>query len=125
METPWYTESMSFTFELKQKTALSAGCNHNCFCFLQIYHVEPPVSQVTAPVIYMWRPSQLPTRRSEEKGDCGGNDGPVSNGDHADSRKLWVWIHASSFSEGYASLKLACQKQVISILIFPFEVIFR
>ncbi|KAJ4904511.1 ribonuclease Ps [Raphanus sativus] len=78
-----------------------------------LYHVEPPVSQVIAPVIYMWRPSQLPKRNVEEKvGDCVGNDGPVSNGDHADSRKLWLWIHASSFSEGYASLKLACQKQM-------------
>ncbi|KAL0725809.1 hypothetical protein Bca4012_040408 [Brassica carinata] len=73
-----------------------------------LYHVEPPVSQVIAPVIYMWRPSQLPKRRAEENAD----DGPVSNGDHADFRKLWVWIHASSFSEGYASLKLACQKQM-------------
>ncbi|RID65476.1 hypothetical protein BRARA_D00666 [Brassica rapa] len=78
-----------------------------------LYHVEPPVSQVIAPAIYMWRPSQLPKRRDEEEvGDCVGNDGLVSNGDHADSRKLWVWIHASSFSEGYASLKLACQKQM-------------
>ncbi|XP_009139561.1 ribonucleases P/MRP protein subunit POP1 isoform X1 [Brassica rapa] len=78
-----------------------------------LYHVEPPVSQVIAPVIYMWRPSQLPKRRDEEEvGDCVGNDGLVSNGAHADSRKLWVWIHASSFSEGYASLKLACQKQM-------------
>ncbi|KAF8119111.1 hypothetical protein N665_0001s0160 [Sinapis alba] len=79
-----------------------------------LYHVDPPVYQVIAPVIYMWRPSQLlPKRRVEEKvGDCVGNDGPVSNGDHADSRKLWVWIHASSYIEGYASLKLACQKQM-------------
>lgn len=65
----------------------------------------------------MWRPSQLPKRRDEEEvGDCVGNDGLVSNGAHADSRKLWVWIHASSFSEGYASLKLACQKQVSLVL---------
>ncbi|KAJ0245541.1 POPLD domain-containing protein [Hirschfeldia incana] len=78
-----------------------------------LYHVEPPVSQVIAPVIYMWRPSQLPNRRDEEKvGGCVGNDGPVSDGDHADSRKIWVWIHASSFNEGYTSLKLACQKQM-------------
>ncbi|ESQ56252.1 hypothetical protein EUTSA_v10024413mg [Eutrema salsugineum] len=78
-----------------------------------LYHVEPPVSQAIAPVIYMWRPSQLPKRRDEGKeGDCVGNDAPVSNGDHVDFRKLWVWIHASSFSEGYDSLKLACQKQM-------------
>ncbi|KAH0885212.1 hypothetical protein HID58_061308 [Brassica napus] len=68
-----------------------------------LYHVEPPVSQVIAPVIYMWRPSQLPKRIDEEKAaDCVGND----------FRKLWVWIHASSFSEGCASLKLACQNQM-------------
>lgn len=55
-------------------------------------------------------------RRDEGKsGDCVGNDGLVSNGDHVDFRKLWVWIHASSFSEGYASLKKACQRQVVII----------
>lgn len=112
METPWYSDSL---LSKTENSTFSRGCNHNCFCFLQLYHVEPPVSQVISPVIYMWRPSQLPKRRDEEEvGDCVGNDGClVSNGDHADSRKLWVWIHASSFSEGYASLKLACQKQVI------------
>lgn len=62
----------------------------------------------------MWRPSQLPERRDECKGGAGvGTDGPVSNEDCVDVRKLWVWIHASSFSEGYDALKLACQKQVV------------
>lgn len=61
----------------------------------------------------MWRPSQLPERRDDgEGGDGVGTDGLVSNEDCVDVRKLWVWIHASSFSEGYAALKLACQKQV-------------
>ncbi|CAN7015580.1 unnamed protein product [Brassica oleracea var. botrytis] len=74
-----------------------------CYGNSMLYHVEPPVSQVIAPVIYMWRPSQLPKGIDEEKAaDCVGND----------FRKLWVWIHASSFSEGYASLKLACQNQM-------------
>lgn len=31
-------------------------------------------------------------------------------------RHLWVWIHASAFEEGYANLKLACQKEVHSRL---------
>jgi ribonuclease P/MRP protein subunit POP1 len=31
-------------------------------------------------------------------------------------RHLWVWIHASAFEEGYANLKLACQKEVHSLL---------
>ncbi|EOA26584.1 hypothetical protein CARUB_v10022645mg [Capsella rubella] len=78
-----------------------------------LYHVKPPVSQVIAPVIYMWRPSELLKRRDEEEdGVCIGTDGEVSNADHVDFRKLWVWIHASSFSEGYASLKVACQNQM-------------
>lgn len=92
--------------------------------FLQLYHVEPPISQAIAPVIYMWRPSQLPKRKDEEEGgDSIRTDGAVSNRDHVDFRKLWVWIHASSFSEGYTSLKVACQKQVVIFLFF--EVIFR
>ncbi|CAA7028008.1 unnamed protein product [Microthlaspi erraticum] len=95
------------------KEALDSILTGRSYGNAMIYHVEPPVSQVIAPVTYMWRPSQLPKRRDEEKGgDCVGNDCPVSNGDHVDFRKLWVWIHASSFSEGYASLKLACQKQM-------------
>ncbi|XP_010506764.1 PREDICTED: ribonucleases P/MRP protein subunit POP1-like [Camelina sativa] len=78
-----------------------------------LYNVNPPVSQAIAPVIYMWRPSELPKRSDEEEdGDCIGTDGAVSNCDHVDFRKLWVWIHASSFSEGYASLQVACQKQM-------------
>ncbi|KAL1226232.1 Ribonucleases P/MRP protein subunit POP1 [Cardamine amara subsp. amara] len=78
-----------------------------------LYHVEPPVSQAIAPVIYMWRPQLSKRREGEEGGDDGiGSDRPVSNRDHVDFRKLWVWIHASSFSEGYASLKVACQKQM-------------
>nr|AAY82263.1 hypothetical protein At2g47290 [Arabidopsis thaliana] len=78
-----------------------------------LYHVEPPVSQAIAPVTYMWRPSKIPKRRNEEKGGDGiGTDLPVSDKDHEDFRKLWVWIHASSFSEGYAILKVACQKQM-------------
>lgn len=108
----WELHGIVFHFWVKQKNStFSRGCNHNCFCLLQLYHVEPPVSQVIAPVIYMWRPSQLPKRIDEEKAaDCVGND----------FRKLWVWIHASSFSEGCASLKLACQNQVSYILFFPF-----
>ena len=27
-------------------------------------------------------------------------------------RRLWVWIHASAFEEGYDNLKIACQKEV-------------
>lgn len=65
----------------------------------------------------MWRPSPLSKRRDEEEGGDGiGTDRPVSNRDHVNFRKLWVWIHASSFSEGYASLKVACQKQVVMFL---------
>lgn len=38
------------------------------------------------------------------------------------SRQLWVWIHASALSEGYGSLKLACQKQVhIEVLILDLK----
>ncbi|CAL9237272.1 unnamed protein product [Arabidopsis halleri] len=78
-----------------------------------LYHVEPPVSQAIAPVTYLWRPSQIPKRRDEEKGGDGiGTDRPVSDRDYVDFRKLWVWIHASSFTEGYAILKVACQKQM-------------
>lgn len=115
MKTPWYSGYMNFSF-LKQETRrqLKHDVTVSFSVFLQLYHVEPPVSQAIAPVTYMWRPSQIPKRRDEENGGDGiGTDRPVSDRDYVDFRKLWVWIHGSSFTEGYAILKVACQKQVV------------
>ncbi|XP_010530506.1 PREDICTED: uncharacterized protein LOC104807090, partial [Tarenaya hassleriana] len=74
-----------------------------------IHQVGGPFPQPIAPVTYMWRPYHLPDREYDGEGS---NDVGTENRDGNDSRKCWVWIHASSFSEGYDSLKLACQKQM-------------
>ncbi|OMO82107.1 Ribonuclease P/MRP, subunit POP1 [Corchorus olitorius] len=75
-----------------------------------LHHVGAPLSKPIAPVTYMWRPYQ----QSKE-------DDSNSFGDHVETepsrisyhscfRQLWIWIHASAFSEGYDALKCACHK---------------
>lgn len=87
------------------------------FLFLQLHHVDVPVSKPIAPVTYMWRPccqqngdTNFAAHESEK---C---NRPESTAGHSTFRQLWVWIHASAFSEGYGALKLACQKEVYIIL---------
>ncbi|XP_022727953.1 ribonucleases P/MRP protein subunit POP1 isoform X2 [Durio zibethinus] len=79
-----------------------------------LHHVGAPSSQPIAPVTYMWRPHQ------ESKEDDNDNyldvvecNDPCRNGYHSCFRQLWLWIHASGFSEGYYALNCACQKQMI------------
>ncbi|GMJ09230.1 similar to yeast POP1 [Hibiscus trionum] len=66
-----------------------------------LHHVGAPYSQPIAPVTYMWRPH----RQSKEDDN--------NNCYRSCFFQLWVWIHASAFSEGYDALKCACQKLMI------------
>ena len=61
----------------------------------------------------MWRPSCLRNRENgnTEHGSGGCDETQISDA-CSSHRQLWVWIHASAFSEGYDALKFACQKQV-------------
>lgn len=61
----------------------------------------------------MWRPSY----QQDRDNDAAVYDGGACNGLEVAEcsstfRQLWVWIHASAFTEGYDALKLACQKEV-------------
>ncbi|CAI0452243.1 unnamed protein product [Linum tenue] len=76
-----------------------------------LHHVGQPTSQAIAPVSYLWRPSPVVS------GEKGGNEHSSMEGDMlqssepcCSSRQLWVWIHASAFTEGYDALKFVCQK---------------
>ncbi|GMI72556.1 similar to yeast POP1 [Hibiscus trionum] len=60
-----------------------------------LHHVGAPYSRPIAPVTYMSHPH----RKSKE--------------DDNNNCQLWVWIHASAFSEGNDALKCACQKLMI------------
>ncbi|XP_037491232.1 uncharacterized protein LOC105640062 isoform X2 [Jatropha curcas] len=76
-------------------------------------HVGANVSQLIAPVTYMWQPSHL--WNGENRGNENNYDGsnkPLSSESCPSGRQLWVWIHASAFSEGYDALKSASQKQM-------------
>ncbi|CAL1404604.1 unnamed protein product [Linum trigynum] len=78
-----------------------------------LHHVGQPTSQAIAPLSYLWRPSPVVS------GGKGGNEHSSMEGDMlqssepcCSSRQLWVWLHASAFTEGYDALKFACQKQM-------------
>jgi ribonuclease P/MRP protein subunit POP1 len=85
----------------------------NSLIFSQLHHAGAPVSQPIAPVNYMWRPSCLRNRENGNNEHISGGCNETQISDACSShRQLWVWIHASAFSEGYDALKFACQKQV-------------
>ncbi|XVF72760.1 hypothetical protein PTKIN_Ptkin12aG0146300 [Pterospermum kingtungense] len=89
-------------------------------------HVEALFSQPIAPVTYMWCPRELSKEDDNNNGldvlEC---NEPCSIDSHSCFRQLWLWIHASAFSDGYDALKCACQKLMIergiTINCFPRE----
>lgn len=81
--------------------------------FLQLHHSGAPFSPAVAPVTYMWRPLQWYDMVDADYRSADGYDGRQRI-EGSSFRQLLVWIHASSFSEAYDVLKLACQKQVTS-----------
>ncbi|KAL5172120.1 Ribonucleases P/MRP protein subunit POP1 [Glycine soja] len=109
-----------------------------------LHQYGTPDSQPIAPVTYMWQPSSQQNMSTELDGRNDytsfrqydiGNDlnkhgvelceksGKTKHG--SSLRRLWVWIHASAFEEGYDNLKIACQKEMekggISINCFSLE----
>ncbi|XP_052176173.1 ribonucleases P/MRP protein subunit POP1 isoform X2 [Diospyros lotus] len=83
-----------------------------------LHHVEAPMSPAVAPVTYMWQPLQQQSAPHEEYHNADQYKEPQGAGGGGFFRKLWVWIHASAFDEGYDVLKLACQKQMDEAGIF-------
>ncbi|XP_021904326.1 ribonucleases P/MRP protein subunit POP1 isoform X2 [Carica papaya] len=77
-----------------------------------LHHVGSTLSQAIVPVTYMWRPSQIPSRADDGEGHdgLGPNESEKTEG-HSCFRQLWVWIHASAFSEAFSALQCACDKQ--------------
>ncbi|XP_056174507.1 ribonucleases P/MRP protein subunit POP1-like isoform X1 [Syzygium oleosum] len=77
-----------------------------------LHHVGTPLSKPIAPVMYMWR--HLDQHNTEKvQQDCANGEGvPENIDDSVPFRQLWVWIHVSAFTEGYAALKCACQKEM-------------
>ncbi|CAL1366164.1 unnamed protein product [Linum trigynum] len=78
-----------------------------------LHHVGQPTSQAIAPVTYLWRPSTgVSGDRGDNKDSASEGDVPQNSEPCCSSRQLWMWIHASAFTEGYDALKFACQKQM-------------
>lgn len=79
-----------------------------------LHHIGAPVSKPIAPVMYMWRPCCLQNKGNDVASvDDQGLEKAESTESHSCFRQLWVWIHASAFSEGYDALKLACEKEMV------------
>lgn len=85
-----------------------------CLIFLflwQLHHVGAVFSQTIAPVTYMWQPQQC--RNTDTKVDHANICDEQEKVDgHSSLRRLWVWIHAAAFREGYNALQNACERQV-------------
>ncbi|KAF6150146.1 hypothetical protein GIB67_023101 [Kingdonia uniflora] len=83
-----------------------------CFGEAMLHHVGAPFSQIS-PVTYLWRPC------SRQSIDIDAEKNPTVLGRSASPnslscnlfRQLWVWIHVATMSEGYDTLRFACQKQ--------------
>ncbi|WMV53496.1 hypothetical protein MTR67_046881 [Solanum verrucosum] len=77
----------------------------------ELHHVGATFSKTIAPVTYMWQPQQC--RKTDTKVDHADICGEQQKIDGCASlRRLWVWIHAAAFSEGYNTLQNACERQV-------------
>ncbi|KAG5574816.1 hypothetical protein H5410_054950 [Solanum commersonii] len=77
----------------------------------ELHHVGDTFSKTMAPVTYMWQPQQC--RKTDTKVDHADICGEQQKIDGCASlRRLWVWIHAAAFSEGYNALQNACERQV-------------
>lgn len=78
-----------------------------------LHQFGAPFSTPIAPVTYVWRPSYQQDGDNDavvyDGGACNGLEGTER---FSTFRQLWVWIHASAFTEGYDALKLACQKEM-------------
>ncbi|KAG8653279.1 hypothetical protein MANES_05G007428v8 [Manihot esculenta] len=101
-------EPSSSTQSEEITNTILSGCIYGT---AMLHHVGVPVSELIAPVTYMWRPYHLPN--GENGGSHCNSDGcneSTSSESFSSHRQLWVLIHASAFNEGYDALKFACQK---------------
>ncbi|PHT31413.1 hypothetical protein CQW23_27750 [Capsicum baccatum] len=77
----------------------------------ELHHVGATFAKTVAPVTYMWQPQQC--RKADAKVDHADICGEQQKVDGCASlRRLWVWIHAAAFIEGYNALQNACERQV-------------
>ncbi|KAF8026258.1 hypothetical protein BT93_F2921 [Corymbia citriodora subsp. variegata] len=78
-----------------------------------LHHVGTPLSKPIAPVMYMWRHlDQHNTGKVQQDCILNGEGVPENIDSSVPFRQLWVWVHASAFTEGYDALKCACQKEM-------------
>ncbi|XP_078180291.1 ribonucleases P/MRP protein subunit POP1-like [Carex rostrata] len=74
-----------------------------CYQDAMLYHMDSSASRLIAPVKYMWHhmTSEIVECNSSSKNESG----------ILSVRKLWIWVHAAAFHEGYNALRAACKKQ--------------
>ncbi|KAH7655112.1 Ribonuclease P protein [Dioscorea alata] len=84
-----------------------------CYGNAMLYHVGTHLSQLIAPVMYMWRPfdrgnAHICVEQDHNSGRCSMPD--ENSHSNLSYRQLWIWIHAAAFNEGFDALRSACQK---------------
>ncbi|KAL3743797.1 hypothetical protein ACJRO7_018979 [Eucalyptus globulus] len=78
-----------------------------------LHHAGTPLSKPIAPVMYMSRHlDQHNTGKVQQDCTLNGEGVPENIDGSVPFRRLWVWIHASAFTEGSDALKCACQKEM-------------
>ncbi|CAD5192791.1 unnamed protein product [Musa acuminata subsp. malaccensis] len=84
-----------------------------CYGKAMLYHIEAPVSNLISPVIYMWQPFLRDSDHANAEKDGDSNSSGSTHKDECSSpiRKLWIWIHAAAFCEGFGVIDNACQNQ--------------
>ncbi|XP_058082117.1 ribonucleases P/MRP protein subunit POP1 isoform X2 [Magnolia sinica] len=85
-----------------------------CYGNAMLHHVGAPISQLIAPVTFMWRPFSSIHIDIDVENDSNLNGHCMSEKSECSTsyRQLWVWIHAAAFSEGFGALRYACQELV-------------
>ncbi|URD90880.1 Ribonucleases P MRP protein subunit POP1 containing protein [Musa troglodytarum] len=85
-----------------------------CYGKAMLYHIEAPVSNLISPVIYMWQPFLRDSDHVNAEKDGVSNSSGSTHKDECSSpiKKLWIWIHAAAFNEGFGVIDNACQKQM-------------
>ncbi|KAF3336244.1 ribonucleases P/MRP protein subunit POP1 [Carex littledalei] len=74
-----------------------------CYQDAMLYHMDSSASRLIAPVKYMWH--HMRSEIVECKNSSNNESGILS------VWKLWIWVHAAAFHEGYNALRAACEKQ--------------
>ncbi|CAL9767173.1 unnamed protein product [Musa acuminata subsp. burmannicoides] len=79
-----------------------------------VYYGKAMLYHIETSVIYMWQPFLRDSDHVNAEKDGVSNSSGSTHKDECSLpiRKLWIWIHAASFNEGFGVIDNSCQKQM-------------